>query len=71
MNDNNMCFCFNSPCEAVTALTALAIAIAKGRTEEEVTLLGTYFTQLGDTLITYGTVEATCCSDNDSVENII
>lgn len=66
MNDNNTSCCFNSPCEAVTALTALSVAIAKGRSADETTLLGTYFTQLGDTLITYGTVLATCCDNEDS-----
>lgn len=66
MNDNNTSSCFNSPCEAVTALTALTVAIAKGRSADETTLLGTYFTQLGDTLITYGTVLATCCDDEES-----
>ena len=66
MNDNNTSCCFNSPCEAVTALAALAVAIAKGRTADETTLLGTYFIQLGDTLITYGTVLATCCDDEEA-----
>lgn len=64
MNESNMCFCFGSPCEAVTAITALSIAIAKGKSEEEVALLGTYFTQLGDTLITLATVQESCCSDS-------
>lgn len=66
MNESNMCFCFGSPCEAVTAITALAVAIAKGKSEEEVALLGTYFTQLGDTLITMATVESTCCSNGNT-----
>ncbi|SET65487.1 DUF6774 domain-containing protein [[Clostridium] polysaccharolyticum] len=63
MNFNNMNFCFNSPCEAVTALTALAVTIARGKSEDEVTLLGTYFTQLGDTLLTYAAVDTICCDD--------
>lgn len=58
---NHMNFCFNNPCEAVTAITALSVAIAKGKSEDEIVLLGTYFTQLGDTLITLGTAQATCC----------
>ena len=69
MNDNNTSCCFNSPCEAVTALAALAVAIAKGRSADETTLLGTYFTQLGDTLLTYSAVLATCCDEEEA--NII
>ena len=66
MTDNNTSSCFNSPCEAVTALTALTVAIAKGRSADETTLLGTYFTQLGDTLLTYAAVLATCCDSEDA-----
>ena len=63
---NTMKFCFCSPCEAVTAITALAIAIAQGKSEDEIILLGTYFTQLGDTLITLGTAKGTCCDNNNN-----
>lgn len=60
---SNNCFCFNSPCEAVTAITALAIAIAKGKSSEEINLLATYFNQLGDTLDTIAATRETCCGE--------
>ena len=59
MNNNyNNCFCFSGPCETVTAITALALYIAQGKTEEEINLLGTYFSQLGDTLETIAVISA-------------
>ncbi|MBR3771204.1 MAG: hypothetical protein IKL07_02950 [Clostridium sp.] len=58
------CFCFNSPCEAVTAISALALAIANGKSTDEVELLATYFTQLGDTLITIGATRNNCCAED-------
>ena len=61
MNENcNNCFCFSDPCEAVTAITALALSIAKGKSAEEIELLSAYFNQLGDTLHTISAVCASC-----------
>ncbi|MCL2030958.1 MAG: hypothetical protein FWG93_05380 [Oscillospiraceae bacterium] len=37
---------------AVLGVSALALALAEGRTQDEVILLGAMFTQLGDTLAT-------------------
>lgn len=39
-------------CEFVNFISILACQIAKGKTEEEITCLAAFFTQLGDTLIT-------------------
>lgn len=39
-------------CEFVTFISGLACSIAKDRTSDEITLLATFFTQLGDTLAT-------------------
>ncbi len=47
-------------CELTTALTVLANSLACGRTTEEVTLLGTIFVQLGDTLQTIAARMALC-----------
>lgn len=58
-NSNSFC-CFSSPCEAVTAITALALSIAKGKTEDEINLLSTYFNQLGNTLETISIVSTSC-----------
>ena len=38
--------------EIVLAVTVAAIALAEGRSNDEVALLGAVFTQLGDTLTT-------------------
>lgn len=49
-----------NPCELTVAVTALANSLACGRTADEITLLGTIFTQLGDTLVTIGTQKSIC-----------
>ena len=43
---------------AAAAVTALASALSCGRSADEIALLGTVFTQLGDTLITISTFKA-------------
>jgi hypothetical protein len=48
-------------------ISALACAIAKGKSDDEIALLGAFFTQLGDSLQTIIAVEA--CNDNEN--NII
>jgi len=66
MNENNNpCFCFSTPCEAVTAITALALYISQGKTEDEINLLGTYFNQLGDTLTTIAEVSSSCAQNSN------
>lgn len=49
-----------NPCELTTTVTALANAIAGGRTVNELNLLGVMLTQLGDTLITIATQKSVC-----------
>ena len=49
-----------SPCELTAAVTALANTIACGRSTDELTLLGTVLTQLGDTLLTIVTHREVC-----------
>ncbi len=39
-------------CEFVTFISILACSIAKNKTEDEINILSTFFTQLGDTLAT-------------------
>lgn len=41
--------------ETVTLVTTLAVAIAKDKSSDEMSLLGSIFTQLGDTLTTIAT----------------
>lgn len=43
--------------ELVSLVTAMAVALAQGRTVEEIGILSDVFTQLGDTLATYATQE--------------
>lgn len=47
-------------CELTAAVTALANTLACGRSADEINLLGVLFTQLGDTLLTIGTVKEVC-----------
>lgn len=47
-------------CELTTAITAIANALACGRTVDEINMLGVIFTQLGDTLTTIGTQKGIC-----------
>lgn len=47
-------------CELTASITALANALACGRSADEVSLLGTVFTQLGDTLVTIATQRSLC-----------
>lgn len=49
-------------CELTAAITAIANAIASQLTVDEINLLGTTFTQLGDTLLTIGTQRGICQS---------
>ena len=39
-------------CEFVTFISALACAIAKDKTQDELNILSVFFTQLGDSLAT-------------------
>lgn len=45
-------------CEFASSITALACSIAKGKTQDELTLLSVFFVQLGDTLATIATINS-------------
>ena len=47
-------------CELTASITALANAIACNKTIDELNLLGVFFTQLGDTIITIATQRSIC-----------
>ena len=51
--------CGNGSCTAA-AVTAAAVALSQGRSNEEISLLGAIFTQLGDTLITIAAANNSC-----------
>lgn len=48
------------PNELVTSITALAVAIAEGKSEDELSVLAALFTQLGDTLETIAVHKSIC-----------
>lgn len=43
-------------CEFVTLISTLACTISKGKSKEEIEILATFFTQLGDTLATISVI---------------
>lgn len=49
-----------NPCELTAVITAIANAVARGHTPDEVALLGTVFSQLGDTLQTIAAQRSLC-----------
>ncbi len=51
-------------CELVMLVSSLACCIAEGRSSDEIALLGTIFSQLGDTLGTILAHQELCC-DSD------
>ena len=51
-------------CELTAAVTAIANTIARKLTENELTMLGTVLTQMGDTLLTIATHRGICDPHN-------
>ncbi|MDO4330113.1 MAG: hypothetical protein Q4C66_12350 [Lachnospiraceae bacterium] len=49
-------------CELLMTVSALACCIAEGRSEDEIALLASIFSQLGDSLATITAREALCAS---------
>lgn len=47
-------------CELTASITAMANALACGRSTDEINMLGVIFTQLGDTLQTISTQKGIC-----------
>ena len=45
-------------CEFATFISALACSIAKAKTQKEIEILATLFTQLGDTLTTISAINS-------------
>ena len=52
-------------CELVSYITALACAISKNFSNDELTVVGAAFTQLGDTLTTIAVQNQLCDKDAD------
>ena len=51
-------------CELVATISAIACAISKGKSPDEIALMATIFSQLGDTLATIAAQEALCAPNN-------
>ena len=51
-------------CELTAAITALANSIARGRSVDELNLLGVILTQLGDTLFTIAAQREICKAES-------
>lgn len=49
-----------NPCELTASITAIANTLACNPTQDELTLLGTVLTQLGDTLSTIAAHKSIC-----------
>lgn len=45
-------------CEFVTFISALACTIANGKSQREINILSTFFSQLGDTLATISAIDS-------------
>lgn len=56
-------------CSLNLTVSALACAIAKGKTNDELTLLSVFFNQLGDALETIQAGNEICCKSNGGVNN--
>lgn len=56
-------------CELVSFITAVACVIAKSCPEDEITLLATIFSQLGDTLATILTKRSLAETDNEKASS--
>ena len=52
-------------CELAMLVTSLACCIAQDRSDEEIALISSIFSQLGDTLATISAQEALCTPDKD------
>lgn len=53
-------------CTLTASITAAANALACKLSDDELSLLGAVFTQLGDTMITIATQRSICCSRQDA-----
>lgn len=56
-----------NPCELTLSVTALANAIAKDLSNDDVALLGSIFLQLGDTLTTISLQRSLCSKKNEVI----
>lgn len=53
------------PCELVSSITAVACFLAQGESTEQIELMASIFSQLGDTLATIA-VQKECCESKET-----
>ncbi|MDE6471126.1 MAG: hypothetical protein K2L19_08925 [Eubacterium sp.] len=56
-------------CSLNLTISALACAIAKGKTNDELTILSVFFNQLGDAIETIQAGNEICCKNNNGSNN--
>lgn len=57
-------------CELIMSISALACCIAQERSVDEISLLASIFSQLGDSLATIAAQEALCSSQDSKKETV-
>lgn len=57
------------PCELAMFVSSLACCIAKDRSADEIALISSIFSQLGDTLVTIAAQEALCSNCTDKKDS--
>lgn len=53
------------PCELVILISTMACRIAEGRSADEIALISSIFSQLGDTLSTISAYQDLCCNNDE------
>lgn len=56
-------------CQLNMSISALACAIAKGKSQNELSILSVFFTQLADAIETIATTNSICCDNNENIVN--
>lgn len=54
-------------CSLNLSISALACALAQGKSNDEIGLLAVFFTQLGDSLETISTANEICCNNGNNI----
>lgn len=54
-------------CSLNLSISALACALAQGRSNDEISLLAVLFTQLGDSLETIAAANEICCNNGNNI----
>ena len=58
-----------SSCEFILQITAITCALAKGKSDDDIALLSSLFSQIGSSLATMLAYDAACCPKDETSEN--